>query len=226
MFNLLYRKDKVWASLIEFFLSFNRGIWVIRNNIVSFQVKSESWGNTSKSCQNWLVSNLRVWVTLRLTKNTWFLLPAKFCFYSTLRINQSYRSVGIMLARRSWCGQKYCYQVQKWDCPTCSPLAPGPQEELISQMCLFFSLLTLLKDVWSPARKDSFSFGNRVPQTPFLGTQGRHVCFDLCFKENNFVWPLKMCLNTSVCICVFLYVCERDREIGEKNGGRYLEDYK
>lgn len=69
----IYLKEEMKESMSlsdRILLSLNSGIWVIRNNAASCQAKPESRWHNAKNCENWLMPNLMVWVTKRLTKNT------------------------------------------------------------------------------------------------------------------------------------------------------------
>lgn len=78
-------------------LSLNSGTWVTRNNAALCEAQSESWSHDSKNCQNWLMPNLRVWVTVRLAKNT-RMIPVVGKGLSSLYIqnNQSYHNADTM----------------------------------------------------------------------------------------------------------------------------------
>lgn len=84
LIHLIERMKESVSLSDRILLSLNSGIWVIRNNVASCEAQSESWWHNSKNGQNWLMPNLRVWVTMKLTKNTW-LIPVAcknlFSFY-------------------------------------------------------------------------------------------------------------------------------------------------
>lgn len=160
-------------------LSLNSGIWVIRNNAALCQAKSESRWHNSKISQNWLMPSLRVWVTTRLTKNTWmFAVPCQslfsFCLQNKSALPQCRHDAALKVF--SWGDRLLSGSDVRvcWPHHLSLPLASG----LIWRHAFLSAPPSgpLLEGVWSVGREDShFHLG-----ISFL----KHV--SLAFKEDMF----------------------------------------